>query len=261
MGKWNSKKFVSAEDFLNEVARGNIEGARPFSAYGKLVTSGAVTAQVIWPNGVWDVPPRAGIQPFLVSDDAEDTDTTGTGIHSVEVHYLDTNYKEKAETVQLNGLTPVQMIADDLIFVQCLHMVTYGSDKKAVGNISLYVGGQNYAYIDSGANRCASSARMVPAGKRLLIMGAVGSSTSGTASSSTNLWIGTTFFEGHNFSEDGVLMPLTNAGFQDNGMTFRLPVPIALYEGDIAAIVATCDKGAIISGSWFGIIENGTRGS
>lgn len=245
--------------YSHAVARGGVHGASGFGSFGKLVTAGVVTNQVVWPNGAWLIPPQTGIQAEIVSDNAADDKDAGTGIRSVEVHYIGAGYEEKDITVELDGLTPATLTGvTDLIFVQCMHMVTFGSAKQAVGNITLREVGQTqaYSYIAAGENRCASSARMVPAGKRLLVTNAIGSSTSGTAAASTNIQIASTRFDAHDYKDDSVLIPFLNVGFQDGSLGSLIVPPLVFNEGDVVAMVASSDKAATISASWQGVLEN-----
>jgi len=245
-------------DLEDDIVRGQIAGSKPFGSYGKMITAGAVANKVVWPNGVWAIPPQTGISAEIVSSSAEDDKDAGTGIRSVEVHYINTNYEEKSVVVFLEGLTPAPLTGiSDLVFVQCMHMITYGSTQAAVGNITLREVGQTqaYSYIPAGDNRCSSSARMVPSGMRLIIRQCFGASTSGTAASGTNIMICATRFEEHDFLSDGVLIPYFNMGFQDNSFGLELQPPLAFPEKTVIAMVATSDKAATISAAWNGFLE------
>ncbi len=43
---------------------------------------------------------------------------------------------------------------------------------------------------------------------------------------------------------------------QDSSQTYNFPVPLVFNEGTVVAIVATSDKAATITGSWFGWLED-----
>jgi hypothetical protein len=244
-------------DVEDDIARGLVSGAVAFGSYGKIVTIGAVSNQVIWPNGTWAVPPQTGISPEVVSSSASDDKDAGTGIRSIKIHYIDTNYNEQTTIVELEGLTPVSLGISDLVFVQCMHMITYGSSKAAVGNIVLREIGetQNYSYISIGENRCSSSARMIPAGKRLILRQAFGASTSGAGQSKTNISISATMFDDYSYLDDSVLIPYFNIGFQDQSFGQEFSPPLVFLEKTVIAMVATSDKAATISGAWNGFLE------
>lgn len=243
------------DTYIAQIIRGNIPGAQQISAYGRLVTTGAETNHVVWPNGAWAIPPSSGVQMTIVSTSAQDG-VGGTGIRGVHIHYLDANLAEQSEILLLDGLTPASTVATDIRFVQCMHMDTYGSSKSAVGDISLSSGGTNYSYIESGAVRCSSSARMVPAGKRLFVAAVVLGMTSGSGAAEGEIRLNTTFFGGRDYSADSVLIPLTATVMQDTTITLSLPVPLTATEGTVIAMTATVNKASTIAAAWLGWTEN-----
>lgn len=242
-------------DYGTAIAQGEVTGATPYSSYGELVTIGPVTNQIIWPDGTYLLPPPAGVQMSLVSTSAQDG-VGGTGIRSVDIHYLDNLLAEQTETVILNGLTPVLTVATNIRCVQCLHMNTYGSGKTAAGLITASNGGTTYAQITVGSVRCTSSVRMVPAGKRLYVNGLVGGSSSGTAATSAIIRFGATSFEAHDYTVDSVFIPLAAATAQDTSTSLALPTPISFEAGTAVGLLVSVDKAATIVGSWFGWLEN-----
>src|SRR5512139_3268256 len=123
------------QDYATAVARGDVLNAEPFGGYGELTTAGAVNNQIIWPDGVYTIPPAAGVQMSLVSTSASDG-VAGTGIRSLDIHYLDNTLTPQIETVVLNGLTPVLTVATNIRFIQCMHMITFGTGKAAAGVIT-----------------------------------------------------------------------------------------------------------------------------
>lgn len=237
-----------------DVARGLVPGAQPYSSYGKRVTAGA-ESNVLWPNGAYSFPSSSGVQLALVSSSANDS-SAGTGIRTVEVHYLDANLIDRTEVVTLNGTTPVNTVATNIRFVQCMHMLTFGSGKVAAGNISASNGGNNYSYIATGDVRCSSSVRMVPAGKRLIINAVYAGSISGVAAASTTVSIATTYFDGHDYTSSSIFIPMSTAAFQDNSSGLDLFCPMAFTEGQSVGMIFTTDKAATVVGSWFGFLEN-----
>lgn len=234
-------------------------GAVPFSAYGERIATGAETSRVVWPNGTFIIPSSSGIQIAISSDSANDA-AAGTGMRSVHIHYLQAvTLEEKTEVVTLNGVTPVNTVATDIRFIQCMHMVEYGTGKVAAGNISAKdTGGTNtYSYISAGTKRCSSSARMVPGGKVGYVMGAVGGSISSTADAGVILRMGTSYFEGHDYTDDAVLIDNVAIPIQNSSIAYRFPMPLGpIPEGTIIGILGQTDKAATIGASWFGWYEN-----
>jgi len=201
------------------------------------------------------VPPVGGVQMSFSSTSGNDTDG-GSGINTMDMHYLDINLDPQVEEITLNGVNDVLSLATDVRFIQCMHLLTVGSSRQAEGTISAFVGTQNYSQIAIGENRCSSSARMVPRGKRAIIIGVTGSSVSGTASAGAIIAIASTYFEPHNYTELSILIPYASIGEQDGSEAFNFPIPLVFPEGVVIAMVVTVDKAATISGSWYGYIEN-----
>ena len=244
-----------SQDYQTAVARGDVNNAFPFGGYGELTTVGAVSAQIIWPDGAYTLPPAAGLQMSIVSTSAQDG-VGGTGIRSVDIHYLDAALAPQTETVVLNGLTPVLTTATNIRFIQCMHMVTFGSGKKAAGVISATNTAVVYALITTGQVRCTSSVRMVPAGKRVLVVGLSAGASSGTAAASATIRLASTIFQDHDYSADSVFIPFASACAQDGSISLTLTAPLMFEAGAAIGMETTCDKAATIVGSWFGWVED-----
>ena len=241
-----------------EIARGSVSGAESFSSYGELTTSGAVTDHVIWPvTGTANlaVPSSSGIQITVVSDSADDADG-GTGIRSVRIIYLDGSLNEQTETITLNGTTPVTTQATNVRFIQCMHMLTYGSQKQAAGNISATHDGTTYSYIKSGQRRCSSSLRRVPNGKICIVRSVYGSSISGTSDARAQIRFVATYLDGEDFTEDAITFPHQSIGVQD-GAESSSNLAMSFPEGVVIGFEVTCDKSATINAGFMGHIENG----
>jgi hypothetical protein len=240
--------------YESAVARGMIDGAEAWSAYGERTTSGA-ESNILWPNGTYALPSAAGVQPSLKSSSPNDT-AAGTGVRTVDVHYLDTNLTRQLENVALNGATDVPMVTTDVRFIECLHMRTYGSGKAASGTIDCHVGAQVYSQIVAGGVRCSSSVRMTPAGKRAVITGMYGGAISGAAAASVKMYMATCHFDGHDYTADSIFFPIGAGAFQDGsgGMTFD--PPLVFEEGAAFAMSFVTDKAGTIVGSWFGYLED-----
>ena len=238
-----------------DIARGNVTGSRPFSAYGERVVGAGEVNRVVWPNGVFTIPDIAGVQMTVVSTSADD-DEAGTNARVVEIHYLDINLNEQEEHVTLQGLTPVVTAATDIRFINCMHVHEWGTDPSAAGDITAYVGATTYSQIAAGDTRCSSSARMVPKGKRLFVAGMVAGATSGTAAAKVKVRIASSAFEEHNYTYPLTLIPGGAVGLQDNSVTFNQPIPLPVPAGAVVAMTVTADKAADVTASWFGWIED-----
>jgi hypothetical protein len=241
-----------------EVSRGTYADASNIASYGELTTTGAITDHLIWPvegSPALTVPPSPGQQITLVSTSGNDA-TGGTGIQSVTILYLDGNLNQASEVVPLTGTTPTTTNATDIRFIQCMYASAFGTGVSAAGDISAtYGAGVLHSFIPTGHRRCASSARRVPAGKRLIINGMAASSISGTAAARAQIRLIATGIYTDDFTEDAITFPYMAIGSQDSSEAMS-NVFFAVPEGTVVGFEATCDKGATISASFFGWIED-----
>lgn len=236
------------------IARGLVVGAKPFSAYGERTSAGAETNFPIWPDGAFAIPAASGVQMALVSTSAQDTNTTGTGIWSVEIHYLDNLLAEQSTTVILNGLTPVNTTPTNIRFIQCMHIAT-SAGTSAAGTITASNGGVIYSQINAGATRCSSAFRMVPAGYQLRILAASASSISGTAATATQIRLVANAIGTHTYTNPLIFVPFGSTGVQDGGIGLDFPPQEAFQPGTVVGATHTSDKAATISVTWFGYLE------
>ena len=236
------------------ISRGKVAGAEPFSAYGEKTTTGADSG-VLWPNGAFVFPAAVGVQISVVSTSANDS-AAGTGIRTLDIHYLDANLAPQVETVTMNGVTPVLTVATNIRFVQCMHMATWGAGEAAAGDITASNSGNTHSYITTGGVRCTSSVRMVPAGKRLIVNEMFAGSVSGTAAAAVIVRAATPTFDGHDFTTANVFMPVASGAFQDNSAGLSIKCPLAFTEGQSFGLTFTTNKAATIVGSWFGWLED-----
>lgn len=243
-------------DYYTNIARGYYPGKYPYSSYGERTTTVDGESGIIWPNGAYSVPPTSGVEIELLSDSPNDTDG-GTGIQSLEVHYLDVNLDEVDETIILDGTNPVYL-SKPVRFIQCMHLNTVGPLLAAAGNISARLKGGStiYSYILAGEDRCSSSVRMVPRGKRLMLLGAVAGTASGPGQSQNKLRIVTNVVESHVYEDPFIFFPVAALAYQDQSFGYTFPIPFKLEAGNLVGISYNASKAnTIVTGSWFGFIE------
>ena len=253
----DSRVYGFTTDVALEIARGRCGGAEPFGAYGRIETSGGVTNNLLWANGTWYIPSSSGEQISVVSTSANDTDG-GTGANTIHIHYLDDELVPQIETLTMNGLTPVLTIATNIRFIQCSHLATFGTLKAAAGNILFQNIALTKLYNEIGATqiRCSSSLRMVPKNKRAVVVGLVGSSISGTAAARAEISMAVSYFLDTDYTQDEMIIPIASIGAQDMGLAYTLPIPHIAPEGTLVGMKVTTDKAAIITGDWFGWLED-----
>jgi len=126
------------------------------------------SAAIISPQGgVYPWPAAAG-QPTVVSSSANDA-AAGTGARTIAITYLDNLYAEKTETVTINGTGDVTMVADNVLRINNINVLTVGSGGVTAGNISVKIGSDTIGYIAAGNNCIRQGVYTVPAGRRLFI--------------------------------------------------------------------------------------------
>jgi len=138
--------FQHTNDFWVEVARGNVPGFKSIQLVGSNPSVGT-SFEDIWDVGGTLVYPTAGETWEIVSDSADDTDTTGTGARTVTMTYLDDALVEQTEILNMNGTTPVTFVATDAFRAIRCRVATWGSTLENQGNIDIRVSG-------GGSPRC-----------------------------------------------------------------------------------------------------------
>lgn len=116
---------------------------------------------------VYVFPPAGGIRMSVVSSSANDT-AAGTGVRTVRLHLLDANYNILTEDITLNGTTPVNTVATNILRINEMHTLTTGTLLAPAGDITLTsVGGATiYARMATSFNRSRNGVFTIPAGKR-----------------------------------------------------------------------------------------------
>ncbi len=119
-------------------------------------------------------PASVGEQMSVISESDADNGATATGVLTIRIHYLDSEGNDQFEDVTLDGTTEVDTVATDIRFVNDLHSLTVGSNGVCEGNVRIYKKGSPelvYNMIGVGGNKSLVPHRMVPFGKKLLLLG------------------------------------------------------------------------------------------
>jgi len=130
------------------------------------------------------IPASIGVQCSVVSTSANDTFINGSGIRSLDIHYLDADGNIQEEVINMNGLTPINTVATNIRFIQDIHAKTVGSGGVSAGIITIYLVENStivYQQIGINTNRSLSSMRMVPLGKNFYLTKFSGSAVDGSA--------------------------------------------------------------------------------
>ncbi len=166
------------------VALGNIAGRTVWNAMGERESMAVVTAgEDMWrgnelspaPTSHTSIPhpPDVGEQMTVVSESANDT-ASGSGVRTVEIHYLDADGVEQEEEITMNGTTPVNTSANNIRYINDFYAHSIGTGGVSAGHIKIYSSGDSglvYNMIHIGGNKSLVPNRMVPAGKTLLLKG------------------------------------------------------------------------------------------
>jgi len=164
--------FVGTKDFLLEVSRGNVTGMKSYTIPGRKDSiSNSVLDDITQIPGVTFISDPGGDQLEIFSSVAADS-SSGTGVRTLEIEYLDTSGNEQAETVTMSGTGTVTTSATDINKVRWMHGVSVGSGNVAAGNITLQSsGGTAFEYITAGGNQSLSCRFPVSSTQVAYIMG------------------------------------------------------------------------------------------
>lgn len=198
----------------------------------------------IWggPTTTYVFPPAGGIQMSFVSTSANDT-LAGTGAQKVHIHYLDSSYNDQTEIVNLNGVTPVNTVATNILRINAMHVSQAGTGGVSAGSISLTsVGGATtYGHIEVGYNTARQAIYTIPAGKTGYISHWQASSGTGTGSHFTEFSLMTTSHYGVLWN---VFLVSDSVGTLNNGAVMSFPTPIMVPATTDIKVLAISDSGA-----------------
>lgn len=251
--RWR-EQYLNTGSYEHEIARGNVRGAYPYGAYGKLTTSGAATDVLIRDQDGLALQVPQGVQMSIVSTSANDA-AAGTGARTVVVEYLNGDLDYSFEMVTLNGTTPVLTLATDVRWVQALHVATVGSGGKAAGDINVTNGGATYLKVMTGDRTSHNSFTRVPRQRRMFVTQMYAGASSGSSASRVLVEAVSTQINGLDQSETGLYYKVAGIALQDDSATLTLTAPLPVNEGQIFGFVASGDKGATITAGYLGWIE------
>lgn len=248
------EQYLNTGSYEHEIARGNVRGAYPYAAYGKLTTSGVATGVLVRDQDGTTLDVPQGVQLSLVSTSAADA-SAGTGVRAVVVEYLNGDLDYSFELVVLNGTTPVTTVATDVRWVQAVHAATVGSGTVAAGDITISNGGATYLKMMTGERTTHNSFTRVPRQRRLFITEMYAGSSSGTSAAKVLVEGVSTQINGLDQSETGLYYKVAGIALQDDSTTLSLTAPLPVGPGQIFGFVATTDKAATITAGYLGWIE------
>ena len=240
--------------YTQEIARGNVRHAYSIMSYGQVDTGTSVTDLPVRSCNGGDIKVPQSVQMSINSTSSDDS-AAGTGVRSVVLEYLNGDLDLSYEVIVLNGTTPVTTLATDIRWIQGLHGATFGSNGKAVGDISVTNGADTYAQILSNERTCKTSFRRTPRDKTILVNSIFASSNSGTWAARSTVQLVTSKIDGLDQSETGLLYPRAGVALQDSSTTLSLDMPLAITSGHIVGFVATTNRNSTVGAGFIGWVE------
>jgi hypothetical protein len=247
---------VAVKRFLFQIARGLVNGSRPWSKLGYNASADSAAPEDLWAPGGTYAFPASSIQMEVVSDSANDA-AAGTGIQQVIIDYLDSAYNEHSEIVSLNGVTEVPTVSADIFRVNSFRAYSVGANKIAAGNIDIRAVGNTpiYSRIATGFTRARNAAYTVPSAHCLYITSARFSSTGAAAGKDT---VFTAKYNYDQMLEKSILFqyPFIEIGVQDGAIQIDFEVPVRLIcKTDIRIIATAGNNSSICTSSLRGWME------
>lgn len=145
---------------LLEISKGNKTGHSLIYKFG---VNGDINGnyETIWPQGgIYPTIGGSAVQ-LTISSSSEDDNSAGVGARNLFIEGLDVDYNQISETVNLDGTssisTSLEYIAVNRAFIET------GGTSEQVGNISVFSGSTNLAYIDSDYRQTMQSHYTIPA--------------------------------------------------------------------------------------------------
>jgi len=183
----DGKPRISSMPYLYDIAEGNVSNHAAWNKYAINDDVDSANEEDVWCVGGSYVFPDSGQQMEAISSSAEDdpakADTNpGTGIHSIRIYYLNTDFVEKTTDVMLNGTAAVATTATDIYRINRIRPLIVGTGLKAAGNIDVrnLADTPIYSRIATGFTKGRQLVYTVPQAKTLLInqfTGSIGGTT------------------------------------------------------------------------------------
>jgi len=219
----------NGQSFCDRVSHSNVSNAVTWSKTGYNAAVGGT--EDLWTVGglyVWPtIPMRMEVSSTAAADNA-----AGAGIQSVTLCYLDANYVEQTEIINMNGVGWVQTAAVNILRVNCLRAYMTGANGVAAGTITLRgtVTLATYDEIVVGFTRSRNDCYTVPAGKCLYVTSIAFSCTSNAAGRQALFTTRATYDDAtaRLLTAGLFFMPYHEIGIQDGTFYREIEVPTRL---------------------------------
>lgn len=161
----NNRLLTSNNPFTYEVARGSYSTMSRISRTGYNTDIDNAWEDIIPWGGTYTWP-ASQVTMHVVSSSANDS-TSGTGIRTLRIEYLDNTFASHTVDVTMNGITPVVTSVSNIYRINDVYTLTVGTLGSAGGDISIQDTGNTitYSQIPSGRNASSQAVYTVPLGK------------------------------------------------------------------------------------------------
>jgi hypothetical protein len=212
-------------EFKMLASSGKILGVSPLFKFGKNpdIDTGSVPEDIISLGGE-KLFPTAASTISIVSDDAQDG-VAGTGLQTVKLYGLDSDYNEINEEVTMTGLTPV-VTTSSFLRVYRMYGTLAGSDQRAAGNIIATHDEGNISEILLGNGQSQDATYTVPAGHILLVDRLIASLERSSSGAAAELHFEIKSFGSNTWREQAdVSLAASGSSFVQRDTDLWFPVP------------------------------------
>lgn len=165
----DNKIRVSSMPYVYDIAEGNVPNHFSHSSFGRAFNVNQAEVELWEVGGAYKFP-GAPMQMRVVSSSPGDA-PAGAGARQVRIYYLDNNYIERTELINLNGTTPVNTVATNILRINDFHVTDAGNNKCSAGNIDIrnLAGTEIYSRISAVRNASLQAIWTVPDGYTLYL--------------------------------------------------------------------------------------------
>jgi len=168
----NNKPRVSSMPYLYDIAEGNVPDHTPFAKLGYNGDVGATEEDIITQGGVYYwIPTATALEVLSTGAGAANDTLAGTGVQKVKITYLDADYSQQTQTIDMAGATPVPLTDATILRVNSIRATQVGTGGVAAGTIIVrtVVGTNTVRAIAVGFTRGRGLTYTVPLGRTLYI--------------------------------------------------------------------------------------------
>jgi len=249
----NNKICVSSMPYVYDIAEGNVPNHFSHSSFGR-ATNINQTEVELWEVGTAYKFPGAPMRMQVVSSSSNDS-PSGSGTRQVKIYYLDSDYIERIEILNLNGTTPVNTAAANILRINRFLVTGAGSSKCSAGNIDIknLAGPEIYSRISASRNTSLQAIWTVPDGYTLYLT-SWKCAVFQTAGSISFITLQTTSDPGGNLTP-GLFMHRDIVSLYNNHTVVPFSCPVKIPSRADVKLTGYADKtnsSAIISGGFEG---------